>query len=244
MRERADGRAVLHRDAGAEHDVGLDRDVLAELGVGGEMHRLRRHQRDAGVERRLPQALLHDRLRRRELRLGVDAAHFVLRDFERDRLAASCRARSPPRRSDRIRACDCRCRSARGSCSAVLPANAISPPLQSAIARSCSLASTCSTMRDELVALRHQPAVAGRVGGPKSEHRDGRAVGERGAQLRQRLRPDQRRVAEDHQNVVGAALDRSLAPPAPHARCRAARACTKICAPRQHARALRPRPSS
>ena len=29
VRERADRRALLHRDAQAEHDVGLDRDVLA-----------------------------------------------------------------------------------------------------------------------------------------------------------------------------------------------------------------------
>ena len=79
------------------------------------MHRLRRDQRDAGLQRRLPQPLLHGRLRCRELRLGVDAAHFILRHFERDRLAASCRARSSPRRSDRIRPCDWHCRSAPGS---------------------------------------------------------------------------------------------------------------------------------
>ena len=85
MRERADGRALLHRHAGAEHHIGLDRDILAELGVRREMNRLGRDQRDAGFERRLPQPLLHGGLGRRELRLGVDAAHFILRHFERDR---------------------------------------------------------------------------------------------------------------------------------------------------------------
>ena len=75
---------------GPEHDVGLDRDVAAELGVGREEHGFRRHQRDAGVERRLTQALLDLALRGRKLRLAVDAAHFVLHHFERDRLAAPC----------------------------------------------------------------------------------------------------------------------------------------------------------
>ena len=81
-----------------------------------------------------------------ELRLGVDAAHFVLLGFDRDRAAAPCRARSRPRRSDRIRPCGCRCRSAPGWRARLSPASAIRPPLQSSIARSRGLASRSSRM--------------------------------------------------------------------------------------------------
>ena len=56
------------------------------------MDRVRRDQRHAGVERGLPQLLLHGGLGRRELRLGVDAAHFILRHFKRDRLEFMSRA--------------------------------------------------------------------------------------------------------------------------------------------------------
>ena len=197
---------------------------LPNLVSAAEKHRLRRHQRDAGVERRLPQPLLHDGLGFGELRLGVDAAHFVLLDFDRDRLRASCRAAISPHRSDRIRPCDCHCRSAPG-----FPA----PPCRRApSARHCR-ERWCARCRWRRRArgwrrvpspLRHQPAVAGRVGRPEAEHRDRRALGERAAQSRQRLRPDQRRVAEDDQDVVGALLRSPPWPPAPRAPCRAARA--------------------
>ena len=60
MREGADGRAVVDRDAGSEHDIGLDGDVLAEFGVGGKKHRLRRDHGDAGIERGGAQALLQN----------------------------------------------------------------------------------------------------------------------------------------------------------------------------------------
>ena len=85
MRERVDDRAVLDLHLLAEHHIGLDHDVFAEFGVGGEKHRLRRDQRDAGVERRLAQALLRDRFGFGELGFGVDAAHVVLLDFDRNR---------------------------------------------------------------------------------------------------------------------------------------------------------------
>ena len=129
------------------------------------MHRLRRDQRDAGVERRLPQPLLHDGLGLRELRLGVDAAHFVLRHFERDRLQPHVARDLPPRRSDRIRPCGWRCRCGPGFPAPYLPSNAISPPLQSAIARSLLAGVGVLDDGEQFVALRHQPAVAGRVGG-------------------------------------------------------------------------------
>ena len=80
-----DDRAVLHRDLLAEHHIGLDHHVLAEFGVGAEKHGLRRDQRDAGIERGVAQAPLRHRFRFGELAFGVDAAHVVLLDFDRDR---------------------------------------------------------------------------------------------------------------------------------------------------------------
>src|SRR4249919_1214514 len=68
-----DDRAVLDGNLLAEHHVGLDDHVLAELGVGAEKHRLWRNERDAGLERRLAQALLCYALRFGELGFGVDA---------------------------------------------------------------------------------------------------------------------------------------------------------------------------
>ena len=59
---------------------------LAEPGVGGEINRLGRDQRHAGVERRLAQPRLHHRFGFGELGLGVDAAHFILAGFDHDGL--------------------------------------------------------------------------------------------------------------------------------------------------------------
>ena len=86
MRERMNDRAVVDHDLLAEYDVRLDHDVLAEFGVGGEKHRLRRHQRHAGVERRVAQPLLYHGFGFGELLLGIDAAHVVLLGFDRDRV--------------------------------------------------------------------------------------------------------------------------------------------------------------
>ena len=88
MREGADRRAVLDGDAGTEHHVGLDGHVLAEFGVGGEKHRLRRQHGHAGVERRRAQPLLQHGFRFRELRFGIDAAHVVLLGLDGHRLQA------------------------------------------------------------------------------------------------------------------------------------------------------------
>ena len=81
-----DHRAVGDGDAGTDHHERLDRDVVAEFGVGGEIDGFRRDQRHAGIERRLAQPRLHHRFRFRQLRLGVDAAHFILAGFDHDGL--------------------------------------------------------------------------------------------------------------------------------------------------------------
>ena len=62
--------------------------------------------------------------------------------------------------------------------------------------------------RHQAVALEQQPAVAGGVGGTEAEHGEGGALRQRRAQPRKRLGRNQRRVAERHQQIVGAAGDR------------------------------------
>ena len=62
--------------------------------------------------------------------------------------------------------------------------------------------------RHQAVALEQQPAIAGRVGGAEAEHGKGCALRQRRAQPRKGLGRNQRRVAERHQQIVGAARDR------------------------------------
>ena len=77
--------------------------------------------------------------------------------------------------------------------------------------------------RHQAVALEQQPAVAGGVGGAEAEHGKGCALRQRRAQPRKGFCRNQRRVAERHQQIVGAARDRLRGRPARHARCRGAR---------------------
>ena len=206
MRERADGRALLHRDTRAEHHIGLDRDVPAELGVRREVNRVGGDEGDAGFERRLPQPLLHGGLGRRKLRFGVDAAHFILRHFERDRpelhvarnlhrigqieLAFAVGIADPLQDFQRRPAVECH---------------------QPAVAErdGAFLFAGVGMLDDgdEFRPLRHQTAVAGRVRGLESQNRDRGAIGDRAAKLVQRLRLNERRIAEHHHNVVSALFD-------------------------------------
>ena len=184
------------------------------------MNRVRRHQRHAGVERRLPQALLHDRFRRRELRLGVDAAHFVLRDFQRDR--PQLHAARDRHRIGQIE-----------FALAIVTADPFEDRQrrlagerhQPAVAERDRRAPYRSHRRaphaNQRIALRHQPAVTGRIGGPET-----RAP-------RRRRRPRSRRAASPASAAGSAACRRRSpeyrrrrarlrpGPPEPHARCRA-----------------------
>ncbi len=62
--------------------------------------------------------------------------------------------------------------------------------------------------RHQAVALEQQPAVAGRIRGAEAEHGKGGALLQRRAQPRKGLGRNQRRIAERHQQIVGAARDR------------------------------------
>ena len=180
MRERVDDGAVLDFHFLAEHHIGLDHDVFAEFGVGTEEHRLRRNQRHAGVERRLAQARLRDRFGFGELGFGVDAAHVVLLDFDRNRAQLHA-----ARDLDRIGQIE------------FMFAIVVADPLQdgeracagkrhdAAVAKiDCPLAWAGIGLLangDQLVARRDEPAIAGRIGRPKRQHRNRRARRERRA---------------------------------------------------------------
>src|SRR6516225_2416871 len=58
MRKRMNDGAVLDRDLLAEHDERFDHHIAAEFGVGAEINRFWRDERDAGIERSLAQPLL------------------------------------------------------------------------------------------------------------------------------------------------------------------------------------------
>ena len=193
-------------DAGADHHERLDGDVLAEGGVGGEIDGVGGDQGDAGLERWLAQPRLHDRFGLGELRLGVDAAHFVLAGFDHDRLQSHRAADGHG--VDQIKL--------------AFPVG-VADPLQdlqrlAAIERHhAGIAQRDRAFRrrgirlladiDQPSVLDHQPAIAGGIGGAKAEHRDGGPVPQRRAQPRKCFRRDQRGIAEHDQKIVGAMQD-------------------------------------
>lgn len=207
MREGTDDRAVLHRHAGAEHDIRLDGDVAAEFGIARQKYGFRCDQSNASVHRLRAQTALQHRFGLRELRLGVDAAHVVLRGFDGDRLQ-SHRARDGNRVGQIKFAL------------AVVIADSVEQRQrvftgkrhQPAIAEADrALLRRCIFFLDDsrkITAGRYQPSIAGRVLRRKAKNRHRRARAQRGAQGRQRFRPHQRRVGEHHQNIAGAAFDR------------------------------------
>jgi hypothetical protein len=62
----------------------------------------------------------------------------------------------------------------------------------------------------ELARLQHQASVTGGIGRAKTEHCDRRALGQRLAQARQGLGPDQRRIGKDDQDIVGSPRQRGF----------------------------------
>ena len=218
-----DHRAVGDGDAGADHHERLDGDVVAEFGVGGEIDRVGRDQRHAGVERRLAQPRLHHGFGFRELRLGVDSTHFVLAGFNHDGLqshishdghgidqiilALAVGIADLVEDRQRLLAVERH------------HAGVAQRDLALRVAGIVLLAD-----RNQPAAFHQQPAIAGRVGGAEAEHGKRGTLGQRRAQPRKGLGGNQGRIAEHDQQIVGAARQPRRGPPAPHARCRAARA--------------------
>ena len=202
-----DHRAVGDRHTGTDHHKRLDRDIVAERGVGGEVNRLRRDHGDAGLERRLAQPRLHDLLGFGELGLGVDAAHFVLAGFDHDGLQSQF-----SNHSYRV-----------GQIILALGVGVtdLFDDFQRPAAIERHHAGVAKRDRafrrrgvgvladgDQTVAFDHEPAVAGGIGGAKAEHRQACAFFQRRAQALECHSRDQRRIAEHNQQVIGAARNR------------------------------------
>ena len=180
---------------------------LPKRGIGGEVNRLRRDHGHAGLERGLAQPRLHDLLGFGELGLGVDAAHFILAGFDHDGLQSQF-SNDGDRVGQIILALALAWPIFSMMSSALRPSNAITPALQSVIARSAGTGVGVLADRDQPVAFDQQPAIAGRIGGAKAEHGQRRAVFQRRAQARECRGRNQRRIAEHDQQIVGAAGDR------------------------------------
>ena len=78
VREGVDHRTIFDHHARSEDDMRLDGDISADLGVGGEEHRLRRDQCRPIAHRLLAQPLLHHGLGLGELDAVVDPHHLFL----------------------------------------------------------------------------------------------------------------------------------------------------------------------
>src|SRR6478752_6662736 len=207
VRECADRCAVLNGDARAKHDVRLDGYVFSEFGICRQIYSLRRDHGDACVEGRQPQALLQHRFRFSELHLGVDAAHVILRGFDRYCLQSHIAGdgngvgeiifalgiRIPYTRED-----------GEGLFAGERHEAAIAEANLTLFVRGVALLPD----RSKFVALHDQPPVSCGIGRLEPEHRHGRAFGQCTAQLRKGLGPYQWRVREHHQDIIRTAGDR------------------------------------
>ena len=208
MREGADRHIVGDLDARSEDDVRLDRHVAAELRVRAEMNRVRRDQCRARAHRGFPEPALRHGFDGGELDAVVDALHlvlgggamhgletalagagddvgqviFLLGVLIADRVEQFERTRAVERHQAGV----AERRGALGLAGVLVLAD-----------------------RHELAAgAGEEPAVAVRIGGLEAQGRHRRAIRDGGAQAREGLGPDQRRIGEGDQDIVVAALDR------------------------------------
>ena len=97
MTERADASALADLHAGTKDDVGLDHDVAAEPRVSSEEHGFRCDQRGPLGHRGTAQPVLHQRLGLGQTGAGVDAYQLIDRQFDH----AACEP-APPRDRDNV----------------------------------------------------------------------------------------------------------------------------------------------
>ena len=180
---------------------------MAEPGVGTEKHCLGSDQGDAGLHGFPAQALLQRGFGFRQLRLGVDAEHFILPGLDDDRLLSeSSRHRDGIGQiifafaiviADALENCE------RGG--AVECHQAGIAQVDRTLGRTgVELFSNA----DELVALQQQASIAGGISCPKAQHDHSGARNECRAHPDQRLRAKQRRIAKDDEHIVRAARNR------------------------------------
>ena len=201
MRERTDRRAIFNRDARAEHHMRLDRNVLSEFGVGRQTHRFRRDDGYAGFKRRHAQALLQHSFGFGELQLCVDAAHVILRGFDRygrqTHIAGNGHGIAEIVFAFGICIADAIKDGERLLSIQRHQATIAKSDLAFFVRRIAFLANG-----GKFISTHQKPPVARRVGWLEAEDRYRRAVGQGTTQFRQSLSPHQRRVAEHHHNVV------------------------------------------
>ena len=198
-----DHRAVADRNAGADHHERLDRDVLAEHGIGGEIDGFGRDQRHPGFHRHFPQPRLHHAFGLGELRLGVDAAHFVLAGFDHHGIP-SLLADNADRIGQIIFALGIRIADLVEDRERAAPVDRHHPGIAQVDLALLGARIGLLAYRDQAVALDDEAAIAGGIGGAKAERRNRGAFGERRAQPRKGLGRDQRRVAERNQQIIHA----------------------------------------
>ena len=153
------------------------------------------------------QPRLHDAFGFGELRLGVDAAHFVFAGFDHNGLQSQI-----PDNSDGIDqiifALAVRIADPVENFQGVAAVERHHPGIAQRDLALFRAGVGLFADRDQPVALPQEPAVAGRIGGVKAENRERRARFQRRAHPPEGLGRYQRRVAEGDQEIVGAALDR------------------------------------
>ena len=180
---------------------------LAERCIRGEVDGFRRDHCYTGIERRLAQPRLHHGFRLGELRLGVDAAYFILAGLDHDGLQSQI-----SHDADGI-----------GQIILALAVGvadllddrerlaAVERHHAGIAQRDLAFRRTRVGLladRGQPAALDHQPAVTGRIGGVEAEHGERRAVLQRRAHALEGLGRDQRRIAERDQKIVRAAGNR------------------------------------
>ena len=166
MAEALDFGAGFDGHAGAEDDIGADHGVAADMGVQREEHGFGGGQGDAVVQRLGAGAGLKGGLGRGQLRPGVDAQGFGFGAGDiADRQALGAGQFDDVGQivfAGGVVVADLRDQPNRVWASAQT-----TPELHRVIARSASVASLYSTMRNKLIAIDDQAAIAAGIGGRK-----------------------------------------------------------------------------
>ena len=196
VRKGADHGIVLDHHPRSEDNKWLHDHVASEPSIRRQENRFRRHQCHAPVQRRLAQALLEHGTGLGELGIGIDPAHIVLLSFDH-----GCLASHRPRDGHGI--------------GEVIFAFAVivADPLQDRQrGRTGECHQTAVTQSDrafgwarirfltdgnEFAAFEHEATVPRGILRAKAKHHECRPVGESLANARERLRPNERCVAEN-----------------------------------------------
>ena len=201
MGKGMDDGAALDGDARTEDHIRLDQNILGNLRIESEEHGFRGNHRHTGHHHLVSAALLPDSLDHRQLGAVVAAGQFRFRCLDGNRLASpgaddlndigqviftlGIGIADLAEQFQRLGAIDCH------------QAAVAIGDLLFVLGRILLLAD-----RHKRAVVDEQPAVTGGIGGLKADDDDIVAVGEPLACGQKRCRGDQRRVAEDDENIV------------------------------------------